>query len=100
MLSGDIEIYYKDNVYYFKKSLSTEQTSDYSQIFSIIKEISTDLATVVTKNPDEYEENMRLTLGENIKHVIKIKKGHLIKEIVLKYFGGQYYVYEINASTK
>lgn len=37
------------------------------------------------------------TLGEDPKHVIKILKGHKIKEIVLKYFGGQYLIYEINA---
>ncbi len=98
LLAGDIEIYYKGNTYYFKKSFSTEQSADYSEVLSIIKIISKDLATVNTKNPDEYEENMRIALGEDIKHVIKIKQGHLIKEIVLKYFGGKYYIFEINAN--
>ncbi|HTD40277.1 MAG TPA: hypothetical protein VK671_06625 [Mucilaginibacter sp.] len=98
LLAGDIEVYYKGNTYYFKKSFSTEQSADYSEVLSIIKILSKDLATVNTKNQDEYEENMRIALGEDIKHVIKIKKGHLIKEIVLKYFGGQYYIFEINAN--
>lgn len=100
LLSGDIEIYYKDSTYYFKKSILAEQISNYSKVFSIVREISTDLSTVETKDPDEYEENMRLTVGEDIKHVIKIKRGHLIKEIVLKNFAGQYYIYEINANAK
>ncbi len=100
LLSGDIEIYYNANTYYFKKSLLTEEKSDYSKMLSLIKSISKDLASVDTKNIDEYEENMRMALGENIQHVIKIKKGHTINEIVLKYIGGQYYIYEINANTK
>ncbi|MDB4924099.1 hypothetical protein [Mucilaginibacter sp.] len=100
LLSGDIETYYKGSTYYFKKPFLAEQSSDYSKVLSIIKTISKDLSSVNTGNLDEYEENMRLTLGEDIKHVIKIKKGHLIKEIVLKYFGGQYYIFEINANTK
>lgn len=98
LLAGDIEVYYKEHTYFFKKSFSTEQSSNYSEVLSIIKIISKDLATVNTKNPNEYEENMRIALGEDVKHVIKIKKGHLIKEIVLKYFGGQYYIFEINAN--
>jgi hypothetical protein len=97
LLAGDIEVYYKGKTYYFKKSLLTEQTTDYSEVLSVTRTISKDLASVNINNPDEYEENMRLTLNEDIKHVIKIKKGHMIKEIVLKYFAGQYYIYEINA---
>ena len=100
LLSGDVEIYKENTIYFFKKSFKAEQTSDYSKLLSIISEISKDLSTVNTKNADEYEENMRLTSGENTKHVIKIKKGHTIKEIVLKYYGGQYLIYEINASSK
>ncbi len=98
ILSGDIEIYKDNNTYYFKKSFKTELKSDYSKLISIIKEISKDLSTVNTKNADEYEENMRLTDKENTKHVIKIKKGHITKEIILKYYGGQYLIYEINAN--
>jgi hypothetical protein len=98
LLAGDIEINYKGNTYYFKKSFLIEQSTDYSGVLAVIKTISKDIASVNTKNPDEYEENMRIALGEDIKHVIKIKHGHLIKEIVLKYFGGQYYIFEINAN--
>ncbi len=100
LLSGDIEVYKNNNTYYFKKSFKTEQATDYSKMISLIREISKDLSTVNTKNAEEYEENMRIALGEDIKHVIKIKKGHTIKEIVLKYYGGQYLIYEINARSK
>lgn len=97
-LSGDIEIYKNDSTYYFKKSFKTEMNTDYSKMISLIKDISKDLLTVNTENSDEYEENMRLSYGQDTKHVIKIKKGHVIKEIVLKYYGGQYLIYEINAN--
>jgi len=100
LLSGDIEVYYNNQTYYFKKSFLTEQTEDYSKVLSVIKLISEDLNTVNIFDGSQYEENMRLTMGQDIKHVIKIKKGHMIKEIVMKYFGGQYYIYEINADTK
>lgn len=96
LLSGDVEIYYKENVFAFEKPFDQEAT-DASKVLALIKSISKDLSTVNTNNNDEYEENMRLALGQDIKHVIKIKKGHMIKEIVLKYFGGQYYIYEIDA---
>lgn len=98
LLTGDIEIYKDNKKYSLKKSYKTEQATDYSKMISIIREISKDLSTVNTKNIDEYEENMRMTYGEDTKHVIKIKKGHVIKEIVLKYYGGQYLIYEINAN--
>lgn len=98
MLSGDVEIYRNDSIYYFRKSFNTEQITDYSKVISLIKDISRDLSTVNVNNSDEYEENMRLTFGDNPKHVIKILKGHKIKEIVLKYIGGQYLIYEINAN--
>ena len=100
LLSGDIEIYYKNKTYSFEKSFNTEQVTDYSKMIAIIREISKDLSIVNTKNTDEYEENMRLVFGEDTKHVIKIKKGHMINEIVLKYYGGQYLIYEINANSK
>ena len=100
LLCGEIEIYYNDKTYYFEKSFKTEQVTNYSKMISLIREISKDLSTVDTKNADEYEENIRLALGEDPKHVIKIKKGHLINEIVLKYYGGQYLIYEISSNSK
>ena len=100
LLCGDIEIYYNDKTYSFGKSFKTEQVTNYSKMISLIREISKDLSTVDTKNADEYEENIRLALGEDPKHVIKIKKGHMINEIVLKYYGGQYLIYEIRSNSK
>jgi hypothetical protein len=95
LLTGDIEIYKGDSTYYFKKSVRTEQSKDYSKVLAIIKSASKDLGSVDVKNPDEYEVNGRLTLGMDLKHVIKIKKGHAIREIVMKYTGGEYRIFEI-----
>jgi hypothetical protein len=95
LLAPDIEIYANDSIYFFKKSVKTEQSDDYSKIFSLIKDISSDLSTVKTNNPSEYDENTRIQPGENPLHVIKILKGHRIKEIVMKYYFGQYLIWEI-----
>jgi len=96
ILSGDVEIYYKNTTYNFKKSLQTEDNSDNSRVFYILKTISKDLNKVNPKNPDEYSEAMRFVLNQDAKHVMKIKDA-TIKEIVLKYYAGKYYVYEIDA---
>jgi hypothetical protein len=98
MLSGDIEVYKNKTTFSFKKSFRTEQATDYSNMISLIREITKDLSKVNTNNLDEYEENMRLSYGQDIKHVMKFKKGQLVNEIVFKYYGGQYLIYEINAN--
>jgi len=91
LLAPDTEVYYQSKTHFFKKSFKTEETSDFSQIISIIKEISKDLSHL---KKEEYEENVRLTYGADPKHVIKIK-GHTIKEIVMKYHLGRYVIWEI-----
>ena len=97
LLAPDMEIYQGDKTFFFKKSLKNEIASDYSKIFALIKELGGVLKTVNTKNPDEYEENGRLTLGQAPKHVIKFKKEQKIQEIVFKYEWGQFVIWEIKA---
>jgi len=97
ILAPGIEIYYKDKTLFFEKSLKTEIKTDYSKIFQTIREISKGLEKINTSDLNSYEENMRLVLGQNTKHVIKIKTGHTIKEIVFDYINGQYLIWEINA---
>jgi len=98
LLSGDVEIYIKDSTYSIRKSFKTEQEKDYSKMISIIRKISKDLSTVNPKNEKEYFESMRIALGQDPKHVMKFPKGHTIKEIVFKYYGGKYLIYEINTN--
>ncbi len=93
LLAPDVEIYIKDKTHYFKKSYKTEGLSDFSQVLSLVKEISKDLSQL---KKEEYEENVRLTYGADPKHVVKIK-GHTIKEIVMKYHLGRYVIWEIRA---
>ena len=95
-----MKVHYKDSTYIFKRSFQAEQKSQHSNLLSLIRTLSKDLPTVDTKNSDNYEESMRLETGEDTKHLMKFKKGHVIKEIVLKYFGGEYMICEITASTK
>jgi len=97
ILAPGIEIYYIDQTMFFGKSLKSEVETDYSKIFQTIREISKGLNKINTSDENAYEENMRMALGQNIKHVIKIKTGHTIKEIVFEYINGQYLIWEINA---
>jgi len=97
ILAPGIEIYHKDQTLFFRKSLKTEIETDYSKIFQTIREISKGLNKINTSDLNSYEENMRIIVGQNPKHVIKIKIGHTIKEIVFDYINGQYLIWEINA---
>jgi hypothetical protein len=98
LLCGDIEIYHQDKTYSFQKSFKTEENTDYSKILSLLRKISNDLTTVNTKNDKEYIESIRIVEGEDSKHVMKFRNGHTIKEIVFKYYGGRYLIYEISAN--
>lgn len=97
ILAPGIEIYYKDQTMFFAKSLKTEIETDYSKIFQTIREISKGLDKINTSDESSYEENVRFVLGQNTKHVAKIKSGHIINEIVFEYINGQYLIWEINA---
>ena len=97
ILAPGIEIYYKNQTLFFEKSLKKEIETDDSKIFQTIQEISNELSKINISDENSYEENMRMYLGQNTKHVIKIKTGHIIKEIVFDYINGQYLIWEINA---
>lgn len=97
ILAPGIEIYYKKQTMFFGKSLKTEIETDYSKIFQTIREISNGLDKINISDVNSYEENMRLSFGQNSKHVVKIKTGHTIKEIVFEYINKQYLIWEINA---
>jgi hypothetical protein len=97
LLAPDMELYRGDQTLFFEKALQTEISNDPTKIFAVIKELAEDLKSVNIKNPAEYEENARMTLGQDIKHVMKFKKGRKIKEIVFKYEWGQFLIWEIKA---
>lgn len=98
ILAPGIEIYVKDKTLFFEKSIKTEIETDYSKIFETIKKLSVGLDKINTSDENAYEENMRISLGQNAKHVVKIKTGHIIKEIVFEYINGQYLIWEIKAN--
>ncbi len=97
ILAPGIEIYYKDKIMFFGKSLQTEIETDYSRIFQTIRVMIKNLDKIKTSDENSYEENIRVALGQNTKHVAKIKTGHTIKEIVFEYINGKYLIWEINA---
>lgn len=98
LLCPGIEIYYKDKTLFFSKSLENEIKTDSSYIFKTIKELSKNLDKIDLNDNKTYEENMRLSENRNPLHIIKIKKGHPIKEIVFDYYNGKYLIWEINAN--
>ncbi len=97
LLAPDMELYRGDQTLFFEKSLKTEISTDHSKIFAAIKELAEDLKSVNIKKTGEYEENMRMALGQDIKHVMKFKKDRKIKEIVFKYEWGQFRIWEIKS---
>lgn len=95
LLSPDIELYWNDSTYFFRNSIKEEVSHDRSGIFNLIKKLSRNLEKINTKNINEYEENVRVNAGQDPMHVIKIKQGQAIKEIVFKYRFGKYLIWEI-----
>jgi len=95
LLAPGIEIYKNDSVYFFKNSLAKEIETDQSKIFKLVDEISDKLEKINPKDTLQYEENMRLSLGQDTKHVAKFKLNNIYSEIVFKYMFGRYVIWEI-----
>lgn len=95
VLSPGIEINYDNKTFLFGRSLRSEIIADHSRVFEVMRNISQGLKKINTNDPDTYEENVRAVYGVGIRHVIKVKKGHIIKEIVMQYENGKYVIWEI-----
>jgi len=65
------------------------------KIFKTISKISKGINEINSSGKNQYKENMRLTPGENPKHVLKFKTGIKLKEIVMKWENGKYLIWEI-----
>lgn len=97
LVAPGIEIYYHGKTYYLGRSFESEIEKDQSKIYETLKFLSKDLDKVNTSDTSVYEENVRIIPDQHPMHVIKLKKGHLIKEIVFQYLFGKYFIWEINA---
>ena len=95
ILSPELEIYLNDTTLFFKQSWEVEINSDSSKMYKTISEIIKGINEIDASDENQYEENMRLTLGENSKHVLKFKTGIKLKEIVMKWDNGKYQIWEI-----
>ena len=96
ILSPGIEVYKDNEVIFFNNSWRNEIENDLSGIYSLIRESIVGLEKVDTSDLDEYEENMRLSSNQSIKHVLKFRKHPKIQEIVLKWELGKYLIWEIH----
>lgn len=99
ILAPGLEIYYQGKAIFFEKSIRTEIATDHSKVFETIRFLSQGLGKIDTSNPEVYEENARMSWGNGAGplHVIKIKSGHPIKEIVFQYLNEQFLIWEIKA---
>jgi len=95
LLAPDIEIYYEGKTFAFHKSLGKEIITDESKVFETLSLIKGGLEKIDVKDTSVYEENIRFMENHFPMHVIKIKQGHRIKELVLKYSNGKYLIWEI-----
>lgn len=96
MLSPGIEIYHNNQTLFFSRSINTEIDTDFSGVFAKLRQLSVGLNKINPKDEAQYEENMRIRQGKNPMHVVKIKKGHTITELVFEYYNGQYLLWEVH----
>lgn len=97
LLAPDMELYVDGKISYFGRRMKSEIASDYSKIFSTIRELSKLLQRIDVEKEDEFEENLRLRLGTDPLHVYKFKKIPRVKEIVLKWDGSAWKLWEFDA---
>ncbi|MEP1791169.1 hypothetical protein [Reichenbachiella sp.] len=95
ILAPGIEVYKNDSVHYFHNSMMKEINEDGSGIFSLTKELSQILSRVDPMDSLQYEENIRVAVGQATLHVAKIKLDGNYNEIVFRYLFGQYLIWEI-----
>ncbi len=93
----DMETYVDGKIGYFGLSFKNEIVNDNSKIFSTLKELSKELIKVDLKKAEEYEENMRLRLGSDPMHVVKFKKTARVRELVFKWDGFKWLLWEFDA---
>lgn len=96
LLAPDMEIYKNDSVFSFTRSISSEIKTDYSGIFRLIDELYIRLKNIDPENPDQYEENVRVSLNHDPMHVAKIRLKDSYSEIVFKEMFGEYLIWEID----
>lgn len=97
LISPDLELYVDGKATFFGRRLRAEIASDTSKIFSTIRGLSKELAAVNESKPDEFEANLRLRMGADPMHVIKFKKTKKVREIVLKWNGRRWLLWEFDA---
>jgi hypothetical protein len=97
LLAPDMEIYIDGDASYFGKRLSKEIASDDSKIFSTIRALSQLLQEVDIEKNEEFEENLRLRIEAEPMHVYKFKKSRRVKEIVLRWDGSRWRLWEFDA---
>ncbi|MEP1780026.1 hypothetical protein, partial [Reichenbachiella sp.] len=84
ILAPGIEVYKNDSVHYFHNSMMKEINEDGSGIFSLTKELSQILSRVDPMDSLQYEENIRVAVGQATLHVAKIKLDGNYNEIVFR----------------
>lgn len=97
LLAPDVELYVDGKATFFGRRLRGEIASDSSKIFSTIRGLAKELAAVDETKPDEFEANLRLRMGADPMHVIKFKKTKKVREIVLKWNGRRWLLWEFDA---
>ena len=95
IIAPSIEIYKNEKVYFFQHSWDKEVKTDKSGIFKLINETTEMLNKIDPNDSLQYEENMRLSMGQDPKHVVKFKVDGDYQEIVFKYMFGKYLIWEI-----
>ncbi|MEQ8715952.1 MAG: hypothetical protein RIC80_23260 [Cyclobacteriaceae bacterium] len=95
LLAPGIEIYKDDSVHFFSNPIAKEIDDDQSGIFRLTNEFAQKLDRIDPQDSLQYEENLRVALGQDTKHVAKFTLDGVYSEIVFKYMFGRYLIWEI-----
>jgi hypothetical protein len=95
LLAPSLEIYKNGATHSFKRAWANEVKSDLSGIFALMDEVVKLVEKTDPHNEAQYEENVRISVGQDPLHVAKFKINGKKSEIVFKYMFGKYLIWEI-----
>lgn len=97
LLMPDVELYINGAVHAFMMPLKEEIEKDTSKIFANVRELSKELSAIDINKEGLVDEQMRISELQLPMRVIKFPKNEKLKELVLKWYGSKWRIWEFDA---
>lgn len=97
IMAPDMEVYKGEEVLYFKHVMRKEIAADRSGLFAAMRDLSKELSGVDPKKADQLDEAGRFSYGNDVMHVMKFPKLEKVKEIVFRWDGFKWRIWEFGA---